>query len=152
MQRIGSGLLSVLGLIALAASTFGPCLAYGQFSMASPTALENTRAVAEPSEARPGQTFTLNLTFTVKPGLHIQAHKPLQEGLIGTELTAPPTDGITWKQPQYPPGQERVDELFGTLLEYRGQVQIQLEGVVNPTAQTGRRAIPVKLRYQACNE
>lgn len=141
----------VVGLAVFGGMILKPVAARAQ-SMTTPTVLKDVRASVEPVEARRGQAFVVRMDVTIQPGMHLQGQKPLQEFLIGTQLTAREVEGVTWGQPVYPPARQRVDQFLGTLLEYAGQVQFQMPGTVGADARPGPREIQLKLRYQACND
>lgn len=123
-----------------------PAAGFGQ-SLSAPKAITAAQADVSPAKVTPGGSFTITAKLTVGPGLHLQAHKPRQDYLIGTELAAPAVEGISWQEPQYPPAHERAG-----LLEYSGQIDIQLAGKVDSDARPGPHEIPLSLRYQACSD
>jgi thiol:disulfide interchange protein len=115
-------------------------------------AVRDIRAVAVPARVVPGASFTVTVSFTVAQGLHIQAAKPLQDYLIGTELRGKPADGVIWQAPRYPVPAQRTDPVLGTMAEYSGQVRIDLSGTVQSNTAPGARPISLVLRYQACSD
>lgn len=149
MSRIGWGLW--VSVIVAAVPAAAPSAVHAQ-SLQGPKALQDIVVTVDPPQVKRGQTFVLNVDLTVAPSLHLQAHKPLQDFLIGTELKAPEVEGIVWEQAKYPPGRQRVDQFLGTLLEYTGHLRIQLPGRISPDIPPGSRDIQLSLQYQACND
>jgi len=114
--------------------------------------LEAIEARAEPAEVRPGQRFRLVVQFTVRDGLHVQAHRPLSEWLIPCDLFVVPQEGFQFGEAVFPAGQIRQDKYLGRLREYTGRVRITVPGRVLEGARSGQSSLAVLLRFQACSE
>ncbi len=152
MQRNRGNLRAFcVGIVILTGMVLAPYAASAQGTVA-PKAIRGVTIAVDPHQVRQGQSFLVDVGFTVQDGMHLQAHKPLQDYLIGTELQAPAAKGITWQGARYPAGQQRQDRTLGSLLEYTGQINIRLPGVVARDAEVGQREIVLRLRYQACND
>lgn len=139
-----------VGLLCLSAIALAPAAA--QSALTGPQALTNVRATVSPEQVQPGQPFTVVVTMDIAEGLHIQAAKPLQDYLIGTELKPAPAAGIVWQEPRFPTPHERIDPVLGKLAEYSGHLRIDLPATVQPDAQPGPRTLALTLRYQACSD
>ncbi|HNQ21716.1 MAG TPA: protein-disulfide reductase DsbD family protein [Phycisphaerae bacterium] len=100
----------------------------------------------------PGTKFDLLVTVQVRPGHHIQSHRPAQPNLVGAEVLLELTPGITFGPPQYPAPHNRVDPVLGRLSEFTGTVTIRVPATVDDEPPT----VPVRIgglfTYQACTE
>lgn len=90
----------------------------------------------------------IELHGVIRPGFHINAHKPADRWLIPTALTLEST-GSTFSDFSYP---EPVEAEFAfapgkTLLVYEGSFTIRAQASPAPTG-----TILAKLRYQACDD
>jgi Disulphide bond corrector protein DsbC len=101
-----------------------------------------------------GKEFQAAVVVEIARGYHINSHHPSDAYLIPTALT-----------PQLPPGFELVDTIYpdGHLQKfsfspdkpldvYSGSVTVKLKLLAQPSAPLGAIAIPMTLRYQACND
>ncbi len=97
------------------------------------------------------------LKLNIKSGWHINAHKPLQDNLIATVLTVGESEwqleSIKYPEPKHQSLQWQQEKLA----LYEGE--IQLHGKLkhsNPSSTTDNnvltKAIPIKLRFQTCND
>jgi thiol:disulfide interchange protein len=126
--------------------------AAAQSGLAGPDAVSDVRTTVVPEAVGPGQAFTVVVNLDIREGLHIQASKPLQDYLIGTQLKPAPVEGIVWQDPRFPPSHERVDPTLGTLAEYSGSLRIELPGSLQADARPGPRTLALTLQYQACSD
>jgi len=93
--------------------------------------------------------LSLELTLALKPGWHINSHRPLQDYLIPTTLKA---DGQSWRIVRVDYPQAEVAKLGfqkEALALYQGTVHIRVE-LERTSAQAG--AVPLELRLQACSD
>ncbi|HXG25113.1 MAG TPA: protein-disulfide reductase DsbD domain-containing protein [Chthonomonadales bacterium] len=106
-------------------------------------------ASAASVQAQPGKTFTLIVTLDIQSGYHIQANNA-KDPYIPTrvELTAP--RGFKVGTPVFP--RSKKAEVAGELLDvFEGQIAVRIP-ITPPASAKGRYSLPVKVRYQACND
>jgi uncharacterized protein YyaL (SSP411 family) len=108
------------------------------------------RAGLEPA----GGALRLAVDLEIRDGWHVNAHRPLQQELIGTELTVGEGRGA-WRlgAVDYPAGERiRLGFRDEPLLVYRGTVRLTalLEGA--PADDAPAPVVPVRLRFQACDD
>ncbi len=123
-----------------------------QASLAGPNAVGDIQVSVKPAEIRPDESFTVIVDLTIKSGMHIQAAKPAQDYLVGTEIKPDHVEGVVWNDPRFPNPTERVDPTLGTMAEYTGKLRIEVPGKVQAAAEPGSRYATLNLRYQACTD
>ncbi len=116
----------------------------------------------------PGGTLRVALICTLSPGWHMNAHKPLDEFLIPTELQFKADDNIPLNPPSkgdlsgapltvamvgYPPAKQ-VALSFSPepLAVYEGAFVLGVDIAVAADAAPGTQTLHGTLRYQACND
>jgi len=100
-----------------------------------------------------GAEFEVAVTVAIKPGHHIQSHRPYIPGLIATELIPERTTGVTVGKPVYPQPQEKMDrKLKMKLSEFHGQPVIRLPVEVNDEATGTLLKLAGVLTAQACTD
>lgn len=87
-------------------------------------------------------------SVAVKPGFHVNAHRPNEEFLIPTVLTLTAA-GVTFDEPAYPAPKEQKFSFAGekALLVYDGTFEITALARPVPTG-----PVELTLRYQACDD
>jgi hypothetical protein len=100
-----------------------------------------------------GSSFQLAVVLKIRPGFHINARKPSAEYLIPTDLRANlPTGFKSAGEISYPQGELRTFAFSKTPLNvYEDKVVLRVPLAAQPDAPLGAQHIPLKLRYQACN-
>ena len=90
----------------------------------------------------------LRLDLRIRPGWHINAHRPLQESLIATELSlADGAGGWRLGEISYPPPLvRRLGFSREPLALYEGEVRLSAKLI------GGGTLVPIKLRLQACSD
>jgi len=108
--------------------------------------------LVETERAAPGSTVRVALQVALPEGLHTQSNKPRDPLLIPTEITIDAPSGVTIDEIVWPPstdfmsaGQDKPLAVF----EHEFAIGIPLK--VAASAPPGEFAVPVKLRYQACD-
>ncbi len=100
-----------------------------------------------------GRAFEVAVVAEIRQGFHMNSHKPNDEFLIPTTLTAQLPSGFREVETVYPPG-ELLKFSFSPnpLSVYTGRVTLimRLEAAAN--APLGAQSLPLVLRYQACND
>ncbi|WP_296806090.1 DUF255 domain-containing protein [Thiocapsa sp.] len=168
-ERHATGLLaSTSGLIARVPSAFPSLLTAlslmrdGDTGRVQYAALGAVRADAHVNaETGKGDDGSANLVIelTMRPGWHINAHRPLQDALIGTTLRMR-GDSADWQMaaPAYPNAEVlRLGFQREPLAVYQGRVQIDATLEPNPqqradTTEDPSAWLPFELRLQACND
>lgn len=93
------------------------------------------------------------ILLRVADGWHLNAHEPLQEFLIGTEITVEPRVGLRVSEIHYPEP-EHIE--FGFAVEelavYQGDVPVRLSVEASQDAEPGSHTLRGEARVQACND
>ncbi|GAB4362449.1 MAG: thioredoxin domain-containing protein [Gammaproteobacteria bacterium] len=104
---------------------------------------------------RQQEGFIVRIRLRIAPGWHINAHQPLQQGLIATELAMDDENG-QWRlqSAQYPAGvNRRLGFQSEPLALYEGAVTIDARVVADPERKALRnRLLKARLRIQACSD
>lgn len=115
--------------------------------IASPTAHVSPVAVAR------GGTFEVMLDVGIMAGFHMNAHKPSEDYLIPTELTAKLPAGFKELETMYPPGvAKKLSFTDKPLLVYTGKFTVRAKLAAETNAPLGKVKLPFTLQYQACND
>lgn len=109
-------------------------------------------AYASLEPAARGTTFQLAVVLKIRNGFHINAHEASADYLIATNVTAEPPKGFKAGEVIYPKGELHTFSFTKTPLRvYQDKVVVRMPVTVLPEAPNGAQHIPLKLRYQACN-
>ena len=93
------------------------------------------------------------VTLSISPGFHVNANPATFSYLIATELTTGKVEGFAVGSPDYPAAQKKKFQFAEEPLSvYEGEIPIKLNLRAEANAMTGTRALPVKVRVQACDE
>jgi thioredoxin:protein disulfide reductase len=97
--------------------------------------------------------FQLAVVLKIRPGFHINARKPSAEYLIPTDLRpALPAGFKSGGEISYPQGELKTFAFSKTPLNvYQDKIVLRVPLTAQPDAPLGPQHIPLKLRYQACN-
>lgn len=89
------------------------------------------------------------LHFRIAPGLHINAHQPLEKDLIATSISIPEGMGVRLEGASYPKGAlfALPEDPSTRLLVYTGEFVVDAKVIAEP----GEHLVEAKLRYQACD-
>ncbi len=100
-----------------------------------------------------GSTFEVAVVVGIMPGFHINAHKPLEDYLIPTVLTAKLPAGFKDLATSYPEGvTKKLSFSDKPLLVYSGQFTVRAKFSAAANAPLGKVKLPFTLQYQACND
>jgi DsbC/DsbD-like thiol-disulfide interchange protein len=100
-----------------------------------------------------GRTFEIAVVAEIQRGFHINANKVLEDYLIPTSLQADWPKGFRLVKTTYPPGELQKFEFSEKLLNvYDGTVTLRMKVQAATEAPLGATTVPVRLRYQACND
>jgi hypothetical protein len=108
----------------------------------------------EPITIQPGKSASLNLSFRINSGFHINSNKPIQEVLIPTTVKlSPPSEMLVGKL-EYPAGEQMALPFMPEekLSVYSGTFNVT--GVLKTTnaVSPGSYRVRGELRYQACSD
>ena len=100
-----------------------------------------------------GSNFQLAVVLKIRPGFHVNARKPSAEYLIPTDLRATLPAGFkSTGEIAYPQGELKTFAFSKTPLNvYQDKIVLRVPLAAQPDAPLGVQHIPLKLRYQACN-
>ncbi|MDT7858242.1 cytochrome c biogenesis protein CcdA [Rubrivirga sp. S365] len=141
--------LRLLGLLLM------PALALAQGSGAP--ASSASRVQVETALARdgvhPGQIVRAAVVLTVEEGWHVNANRPSQDYLIGTEVSLDGHPGFLLAEARYPPPLA-VEFAFADapLDVYEGDVPVLLSLRAGDAVEPGTYELGVSVRVQACND
>ena len=109
--------------------------------------------VLEQTGVLPGTSFRAALVLELEEGWHINAHQPLQEYFIGTDLSMEPHADLLLADTRYP---EPYLDNFGfsdeDLAVYEGTVPIFLDIRASEDIAVGTHELKGTLRVQACDD
>lgn len=105
-----------------------------------------------PAALTPGTEFELGLQVAIKPGIHIQAHKPSLPQLIPAEVFIEKMPGVQLMPAIYPEPKLREVPALGKIAEYSGTFTIRIAGKVDSDTETLPKTIDGVFAYQACND
>jgi hypothetical protein len=116
-------------------------------SVASPKAYVSIAPVPR------GSTFEVAVVVGIMQGFHMNAHKPLEEYLIPTVLTAKLPAGFKELGTSYPAGiEKKLSFSDEPLLVYTDHFTVRAKFSVAANAPLGKMKLPFMLQYQACND
>ena len=146
----------VAGMLAFAAAAMHAANGGAQDSSAMPAAATVVKPHAYVSlEPVPREKeFEAAIVVEIQRGYHLNSHKPTDPYLIPTTATAQPPAGIELRDTIYPDGKlEKFSFSPDKELDvYTGSITVRLKLAANASTALGEAAIPVTLRYQACND
>jgi thiol:disulfide interchange protein DsbD len=101
-----------------------------------------------------GKEFQIAVVLKIRDGFHINARKPTLEYLIPTDLKVELPAGYKAGEVTYPDGTLKSFSFSKTekLNVYTGTIVLHLKATAPADAALGAQHIPMKLRYQACND
>jgi len=109
--------------------------------------------ILEQESAAPGSTVRTAVRVSLPEGLHANAHKPRDPSLIPVVLTVNAPSGVTVEEIVYPePTDLRQENAPQPLSVYEREFVIGAVLRIAADAAPGPLEIPLRLRYQACNE
>lgn len=147
LRSVASIFAGVLALAVLAA------LPSGSQQVPNPKDVVSPAAFASMDPAGRGSNFQIAVVLKIRNGFHINAREKSAEYLIATDLQTNLPAGFKAGEVSYPKGQLRAFAFSKTPLNvYEGQITLRLPMTVLADAPLGEQHIPLKLRYQACND
>jgi DsbC/DsbD-like thiol-disulfide interchange protein len=100
-----------------------------------------------------GQTVPVHFTIRIRPGFHVNSHKPITAELIPTEMTFTPPEDLVIAKVKYPVGEE-INLPFdptNKLSVYSGDITVSAVVLPQPKAGAGHYTVHGELKYQACD-
>jgi thiol:disulfide interchange protein len=111
--------------------------------------------IAERDAVHAGTDVRLALQVRLPEGLHMQSNKPRDPSLIPTVVTIEPPAGVTVAEIVFPPSSDLTQEGQAqplAVFEREFAIGVRLTLASNIDGAAGDLAIPVHMRYQACDE
>jgi len=139
-------------LTAILALVLSPA-AGAQSSLPRPDTIVKPLAYVSLEPVPRGRAFEVAVVAEIMDGFHINANKVLQEYVIPTTLEAELPKGFKLIEAVYPQGKLwKFDFSPERLNVYEGKVTLLLKLEAQADAALGAVKLPMKLRYQACND
>lgn len=156
MRAYGMRTQWTLSLLAACCAAFvGVQIARARAPQGVPAASEvaSPKAYSSPSPVVRGSTFEVSVDVGIMTGFHMNAHKPSEDYLIPTILTAKLPAGFKEDGISYPAGTEKkLSFADKPLLVYTGHFTIRTKISAAASAPLGKVKLPFTLQYQACND
>lgn len=113
--------------------------------------------VAQPVESvtlQAGSKSVATLRFRIRPGFHINSHKPNSDLLIATAMKIEPPTDVMVGQITYPPGKDLAlpFDPKEKISVYSDDLTVQAQLIASAKAPLGEFTVHGTLRYQACND
>jgi uncharacterized protein YcnI len=123
-------------------------------ALPSPSAVVKPTAYVSLLPVPRGKEFQVAIVMEIARGFHMNSHKPSDQYLIPTTVTAQLPGGFQLRDTIYPDGRlEKFSFSPNKPLDvYTGTVTIRLHLAAGADAAIGATTIPITLRYQACND
>jgi thioredoxin:protein disulfide reductase len=123
-------------------------------AMPNPASIVKATSYVSVDPVPQGQAFEAAVVMEISSGFHMNSHKPSEDYLIPTTVTADPPPGIKVVDTVYPAGELKKFTFSPNkpLDVYTGSVTLELKLAADPKLALGAMSIPVTLRYQACND
>lgn len=152
--RLRAAALWVTLLVLLHSGVPGAPHAIAQESAESRTAdIVKTSLAVAPTPVPQSADFEVKIAATISRGYHVNAHKTSDEYLIPTTITLQLPAGITQKEIIYPAAKlAKLAFSDKPINVYDGVATIHVRLHASPDAPLGPASLPIRLRYQACNE
>lgn len=146
--RFASEAIYVLALVAVVASVRTRATP----QVPSPKDVVAPTAVASYDPVARGKEFQIAVVMKIREGFHVNARKKSAEYLIATDLKTDGATGFKMGDVTYPEGELHTFTFSKTPLNvYEKTVVLKVPVTALADAPTGAQHIPLKLRYQACN-
>lgn len=148
MERKIPGVAAGLMLAALAAS-----LGAGMAGAQAVKDVVKVKALLETDGVHAGKTARAAFVAEIRPGFHINDHKPLQDYLIPTELVLDPNSVVGAAKVVYPKSESKKFAFSDQpMLVYEGRLTVGALLKVARNAAPGVHTLKGKFAYQACND
>jgi thiol:disulfide interchange protein DsbD len=129
---------------------FLPGLAFGQIDEEK---IIKAEGIISLDKVPVGSEFQIAVVVEITPPWHVNAHKPLEDMYIPTELAFEPVEGISFGEVQYPePIIKTLSFSPEKMALYEEKVLLGLRATVDQDIPLGERVLRGVLSYQACND
>ena len=146
-------ILSMASLVVTAGLLSAPPSPLHAQDLPAPSAVVSPKTYVSLQPVPRGREFEIAVVVGIMKGFHMNAHKLATAYLIPTTLTAKLPAGFKEIDTLYPAGKVLNLSFSDTpLLVYTGSVTLRMKLAADSSASLGSRAIPLSLRYQACND
>jgi uncharacterized protein YyaL (SSP411 family) len=109
--------------------------------------------LAPDSRPVPGATVTADLTLAIKPGWHIYGNPTGVDIIKPTSVELAPEAPVTELDCEYPRGEPmRQPDGPDPVSVYQAKTTIRVRFRVPDRQETGKLEVPLRVRYQACND
>ena len=117
---------------------------------AQPPSPISVTTVAEADGAHAGARYRVAVQAKLDAGFHVNSNEPLEDGLIPTELSLDPPEGIHFESIAWP--ESFLFEVAGEpLAVFEEEFLIGASLALDPGLEVGDYIVPGRLRYQACD-
>ena len=150
--NVGARLVLVGALAVVFAATGAH--SQGGAGLPNPATVVKPQAYVSTEPVPEGKEFQIAVVVDIARGFHMNSHKPTDEYLIPTSLTAQIPAGFQLADTLYPEGKlEKFSFSPNKALDvYTGRVTLKMRVMTQGNAPLGQATIPLTLRYQACND
>jgi DsbC/DsbD-like thiol-disulfide interchange protein len=126
----------------------------GGAGLPNPATVVKPQAYVSSEPVAKGKEFQIAVVVDIARGFHMNSHKPTDEYLIPTSLTAQLPAGFQLADTVYPEGKlEKFSFSPNKALDvYTNRVTLKMRVMAQGNAALGPATIPLTLRYQACND
>jgi hypothetical protein len=158
MQPYGTptfcALLALVGVALFTISGAAANATQDASALPSPSAVVKPAAYVSLDPVPRGREFQIAIVVEIARGFHMNSHKPTDQYLIPTTLTAQLPAGLQLLDTIYPDGRLEKFSFSPTkpLDVYSGTVTFRIRVAAGTDAALGATTIPIILRYQACND
>lgn len=145
-------LMPVMVLIAFAGSA-GIIVERAAAQMPSAASVVSTQTYVSLEPVPQAGDFQVAVVVKILDGYHMNSHKPSDAYLIPTTITPQLPAGFELEDTMYPSGEQKTFAFSPSkaLDVYTGTVTLRMRIAAKAQAAMGATAIPITLRYQACN-
>lgn len=117
------------------------------------TEILEARGVLSLDKVPVGSEFGIAIIVDIAPPWHINAHKPVQDIYVPTELTLAPTEGVSFGDVLYPkPVLKSLSFSPEKMALYQGRLLLGLSAKLDDSILPGEKSIQAILYYQACDD
>jgi thiol:disulfide interchange protein DsbD len=148
--KLGFALGGALAVLFAASGAYSQ----GGAGLPNPATVVKPQAYVSNEPVPKGKEFQIAVVVDIARGFHMNSHKPTDEYLIATSLTAQLPAGFQLADTLYPEGKlEKFSFSPNKPLDvYTGRVTLKMRLMAQGNAPLGQATIPLTLRYQACND
>jgi thioredoxin:protein disulfide reductase len=151
-EKIARSTVCVLSAVLMSAALLFAQAAHSQ-ELPPPSRIASPQVHVAPATVAQGGTFEVTLDVGIMTGFHMNAHKPSEDYLIPTTLTAKLPAGFKELDTTYPPGiAKKLSFTDKPLLVYTDKFTVRAKFAAEANARVGKVNLPFTLQYQACND